>query len=699
MRKKSILKQLLIPMMTIAVALPAVVLVIFTTSYEQEIHSKNKQLSGLIAGEIAIFMDEAYHINEELADNPSILTMNTDVQTSILARCVERNSYLDQIYIQGTDGMQTGRSSGELADRSTRWWFLQMMEDPQAFISKSYYSVATGMPCASVFFPMYENSTLKGIYAADLKLDFLQELIGEHSDEEDGRISFVIDGEGVVVAHPDLTQVEEQYNYKDLTCTVAVKDAAGNPAVDEEGNIITQQRPLEISEDLKQVIAEVMNGGNGSRKITYGKNKYYASYTSIPLQGNSDSWSLITLQKKSAAMAMVNRMVAAAAVISLLAAAAVALVVASVSKKLTRPVVAITGLMKGAAEGDFSVPAEENSQTEVGQLAVSYNIMAGRISGAMTRMKDFTKELLQCSDRLHAIEEEIGSTDQAMKEISKGTAAQTLEVSQVVEQIAQMEERFGELKEKSGILLSEAENTMKSGEEGIRGIQELEAQNREVESNVSRSYEKIKHLETHSARIANIVGTISNISSETELLALNASIEAARAGEHGRGFAVVAESIGKLAADSVKATADIEGMIAEFCGEIDDIVTQIEDVKEIMAAQVQAVSKTGDVFHDFKKITEQTGSSAGDMDSLVEEMYGIDRLIVEAAQRISDISKQAEALAGEAAASMDEELKDIQNGLKSLAAVSGEMEQEMGKFKLAGKEAARYCRSYRESGR
>lgn len=682
MRKKSILKQLLIPMMTLAVALPAVVLVIFTTSYEQEIYSKNKQLSSLIAGEIAIFMDEAYHVNEELADNPSILTMNTDIQTSILARCVERNSYLDQIYIQGTDGMQTGRSSGELADRSTRWWFQQMMQDPQAFISKSYYSVATGMPCASVFFPMYENSTLKGVYAADLKLDFLQELIGEHSDEGDGRISFVIDGEGVVVAHPDLTQVEEQYNYKDLTCTVAVKDAAGNPAVDEEGNIITQQRPLEISEDLKQVIEEVMDGGSDSRKVTYDKNKYYASYTSIPLQGNSDSWSLVTLQKKSAAMAMVNRMVAAAAVISLLAAAAVAFVVASVARKLTRPVLAITGLMKGAAEGDFSVPAEENSQTEVGQLAVSYNIMAGRISGALTRIKDFTKELLQCSDRLHAVEEEIGAIDQAMKEISNGTAAQTLEVSQVVERIAQMEERFGNLKGKSGELLRDAKHTIKSGEEGVAGIRELKQQNSHVEEDVSRSYEKIKTLETHSSKISDIIGTINSISSKTELLALNASIEAARAGEHGKGFAVVAESIGKLAADSTQATADIETIIAELCGDIEDIVAHIEEVKKTMAGQVQAVQKVGEIFLDFKKVTEQTSSSAGEMDALIEEMYEIDRSIVSAAHLISDISKKAEDLSAEVTASLEDELKDIQNGVKSLTTVSGGMEQEMGNFKL-----------------
>lgn len=562
-----------------------------------------------------------------------------------------------------------------------------MMEDPRAFISKSYYSVATGMPCASVFFPMYENNTLKGIYAADLKLDFLQDLIGEHSDSQDGRISFVIDGEGVVVAHPDLQQVEEQYNYKDLTCTAAVKDAAGNPETDEDGNIITQQHPLDISEDLKQIIQDVMDGGSDSKKTTYEGETYYAGYASISLQGNSDSWSLITLQKKSAAMAMVHRMVAAAALISLVAAAAVAFIVAVVSRRLTRPVLAITDLMEGAAAGDFSISAEENSQTEVGQLAVSYNIMAGRISGVLLRMKDFTKELLQCSHKLQAMEAKIGSIDQAMKEIASGTSEQTLEVSQVVERIAQMEERFCDLKDKSGNLLRDAQHTIKSGEEGIAGIHELKQQNSQVEKDVSRSYEKIKTLEMHSLKISDIIGTINSISSETELLALNASIEAARAGEQGKGFAVVAESIGKLAAGSTQATMDIESMIDEFCKDMKDIVVYIEEVKKTMAGQVQAVQKVEEIFLDFQRVTGQTSSSAGEMDTLIEEMYEIDRSIVSAAHLISDISKKAEDLSAEVTASLEEEHKDIQNGVESLTAVSGGMEREMGNFKLAAAES------------
>ena len=181
MKRASIFKQLLFPMIAIvcafAICLTGIVVFIFVKSYESEIYGESEDKSQLVSGEIATFLSGAYNVTQELAFNPSILTMKTEIQTPILEDCVKRNSYLELLYIQGRDGMQTGRSSGELADRSTRWWFTQTMEEQKAFVSKSYYSVNTGMPCASIFFPMYREDGLVGIFAADLKLDYLQSII------------------------------------------------------------------------------------------------------------------------------------------------------------------------------------------------------------------------------------------------------------------------------------------------------------------------------------------------------------------------------------------------------------------------------------------------------------------------------------------------------------------------------------------
>ncbi len=689
MKKKSIFRQLLFPLIAIvcalAVCLTGIIAVIFTKTYEDEIYSRGRDKSLLVSNDIATFLDGAYGITEELSVNPSILTMKTEVQTPILTDCVNRNPYLELLYIQGTDGMQTGRSSGELADRSTRWWFVQTMEEQKAFISKSYYSVNTGMPCASIFFPMYKDRKLTGIFAVDLKLDYLQSLIEEFSDMEQGEYSFVIDGEGVVVAHPDSTQIEELYNYRLMTKTVSKKDEAGQPLLDADGGIITEEQSITVSEDYQKIISEVMAGNSGSRKIKNDGEAYFVSYASIPLKGQSDSWSVITLHKETSAMAVVYQILIIAIIVALLIIAAAVLVIALLAHRLTKPIVSITELIKNASDGDFTMQAAENSRNEIGTLSKSFNKMTAKISSILSKITGITGEVVQSSGRLKNIEADADSISRAVREISYGTETQNSEINQVFMRAETLEESFGQLQEKSSLLLTDAQNTIQSGEKGMLSVTELTEQNEAASRGMAVSFEKIRSLEEQSQKISGILSTINEISSQTGLLALNASIEAARAGEQGRGFSVVAESIGKLAADSTAATADIEKIIGELCRDISDTVGNIETIRASIERQTDAVGKVRETFADFHTLAEKTKESVSSMEELVGEMHESNRYVVHAVERIRDISTNTAELTDKAADSLEEQLLGIRNvadRIDTLSLVSTEMQQEMTKFKL-----------------
>lgn len=689
MRKKSIFRQLLLPMVAIvcamAAALVTIILSVFSQSYEKEVYQRSEDKSNLMAGEIRTFLDGAYGITEELAVNPSILTMDTQIQTPILEDCVNRNTYLELLYIQGTDGMQTGRSGGTLADRSTRWWFIEVMEEQKPFISKSYYSVNTGMPCASIFFPMYRNGQLIGVFAADLKLDYLQTLIETYSDTENGEYSFIIDGEGVVVAHPDSVQIEEQYNYKTLIKTVSDKNTDGTVKKDADGNIITKEEPFELSEEYSALISGVMAGNSGSAKIKNVDGEYYVSYTPIEVKGESDSWSILTVKKSSDAMALVNNFIVIAVGISIVAILVAVIIITMLARKLTTPIVKLTQLIGDASEGNFTVRADESSRNELGTLAKSFNDMTQKVADILSKITTFTGQVVQSGGQMKVLEECNSDIQEKINEITKGAAGQTQDAEKVVVRAAELEEKFQELAEKGRGMAQDAKNTQDSSVAGEAVIEELHEHSGQTALMMEESYQRIMALNEQSQKISNIVNTINEISSQTSLLALNASIEAARAGEAGRGFAVVAESIGKLASDSGNATADIEKIIQSLCTEISGTVGTIEKIKDSFQIQTEAVGKVGDTFADFKGLADTTLANVDDINELIEQMHKLDRSMVHAAERIRDISHNTADLSENMVVTLEsqtESISQVAERIANLTKVSEEVEHDMTKFQL-----------------
>ncbi len=673
---------MLLPMMAVVTLLAAVlvtmIVIFFTSFYEKEMQSRNKERAELLSESIRIFVDGAYNVAEELAVNPSILSMQTEQQTPILENCVARNPYFELLYVQGADGMQTGRSVGELADRSLRWWFLQTMESKKPFVSKSYYSVSTGMPCASIFFPMYKEDTIIGIFAADLKLDYLQDMMKEYSNTQYKEVSFVIDGEGIVVAHPDSVQIEEQYNYKTLMKTISKKDANGQVLKDANGDIVTEEQSFELSQEFQDVIQSVMAGGDGVGEISNQKKEYYISYAPISLKGESDSWSVITMQEKSSATALVNRMVLLLISIVLLFITAAAVVITILAKRLTEPIIRLNHLAGSVAEGDFSIRADENSRNELGMLSKSFNSMIAKISGVLNRLTAFSAEVVQSSGHLDDIERNIGIINESVHQISKGTEEQRQDAEQVLLRTSEMIEEFEQLMEQSRKVMADSEYAIEAGANGIKNIEELSRCNTITIEKMESTYEMVMHLEEQSKQVSEIIDTMNQISSKIKLLSFNAGIEAARSGEQGKGFMVVAKSIGSLASDSAEATLNIEQIIRMFCTEIENMVKDMVQMKEDIGNQSDAVTEAGQIFSEFKEMNGRIAESVQEMEVMVQNMHKINQFIAEAVERIRDVSQNTAQLTEKSSVSLQEQydgIRVVAERVKNLSEVSSDTEQ------------------------
>ena len=202
-----------------------------------------------------------------------------------------------------------------------------------------------------------------------------------------------------------------------------------------------------------------------------------------------------------------------------------------------------------------------------------------------------------------------------------------------------------------GAVASSVEELHASSQEVGRQANDAHALVNNAVEKADEADQRFARLSASATRISEIVGLIAGISSQTSLLALNASIEAARAGENGRGFAVVAIEVKSLSQRTGAATRDISGQIAEIEGaaraavgamkEVRDIIARISGIAGAVALssgqQVEAIEEIGRSAHSAAK---GAASLDGSVDLFTGAMSEADLV----AENVSNQSRQVSAL-------------------------------------------------------
>jgi len=583
---------------------------VYSKSYEKQIITENERQALYVSRQLQSFINTAYKEIEELAFNSDVITMETQRQTPVFVSAIKRNDYFELVYAQGMDGMQTGRSSGSLGNRKERWWFIQMENIKKPFVSESYYSVGTNMPCASVFYPIMDETNMTGIMAGDIKLSALHDLVVEVSDA--GSYSFILDAKGVVVAHPDSTYQEELYNYAKLTKTVLQKDAAGNSVQNAQGNLVTEEQPFTISESYKTAIADMMSGNTGSAKFKEGGKTIYLSYRQVPLNGSSDPWYALSVRDEAVAMQSRNTVVLVIMGSSIIIILVSFVLIFFIARNISSPIKAIYSALEKVKDGYLTVKVDVKSEDEIGELSGYFNLTIEKIKNLVgtikykinglnhtgfelsANMSKTSEAVRQISSNLDNMEHLMVKQENGAEEAGKAVGVIKTSIDSLNEIIEQQVESVNMSSSAIEEMTANIHSVTQTLMENSRNVGALTEASENGKTGLQTVAQEIRQIAHDSEGLLEINAVMDNIASQTNLLSMNAAIEAAHAGEAGKGFAVVAGEIRKLAESSSNQSKTTATMLKKIKASIDNITKSSDEVLARFGAIDSSVKTVSD---------------------------------------------------------------------------------------------------------
>lgn len=203
------------------------------------------------------------------------------------------------------------------------------------------------------------------------------------------------------------------------------------------------------------------------------------------------------------------------------------------------------------------------------------------ITGAIADSLNYTtEEFRKLVSRIIAAVEQMGHATKNAEDISKGlldaAQKQAREIQEAGEAVQLMTKSIKEVDSSAAQSANVARRTLVATEQGARAVRNTISGMDAIREQIQDTSKRIKRLGESSQEIGEIVDLISDITEQTNVLALNAAIQAASAGEAGRGFSVVAEEVQRLAERSGEATRQIGALVKTIQGDTHDAVAAME---------------------------------------------------------------------------------------------------------------------------
>jgi twitching motility protein PilJ len=312
--------------------------------------------------------------------------------------------------------------------------------------------------------------------------------------------------------------------------------------------------------------------------------------------------------------------------------------------------------MGSLADGDLTVQATVTEDI-TGAIADSVNytieelrVLVGRINSAAAQVTSATESAQATSVKL------LQAAERQSKEIQEAGAS-----------VLKMARAINEVSASASKSVSVARQSLSAAQKGQEAVSNSISGMGEIREQIQETSKRIKRLGESSQEIGEIVELISDITEQTNVLALNAAIQAASAGEAGRGFTVVAEEVQRLAERSAEATKQIAAIVKTIQTDTHDAVAAMEkstvgvvEGAKLSDAAGQALSEIGEVSRRLAQLIEEISvtaqaqaQAAGHVATTMQDILSVTKQTTEGTKQtavsVGQIAKLAQELKGSVA--------------------------------------------------
>ncbi len=534
-------------------------------------------------------------------------------------------------------------------DVTTRPWYIDGIKNPnKVTLIDPYLDARTNEYVITLSRTVSSGDQITGVLSIDISLVNLFDFLSKTEMAFEGE-PFIINGEGFAVAH----STKQGENISDLAI---IRDMLSR---EKEKDFIN----FEFDKKKQVLVYKKIKNANWITGIFFKEKEMYKLADNVR-----------------------NSLLIIAGIILLISVGTIRYI----SLAITRPINHLKVGVEKITKGDLTVQVDVKSKDEIAQLGQQFNEMTHQLSNVISVVNKSSNDVLSSSENLSAVSEEtMASGEQiatAITEIATG-ASRAAEDAEKENQLSQtLGEDLNHVLEKTKDMATTTKETNALNKKGLNQIKELQNSYEVTNDFVHSMGSVITELNEKISMIEKVMETITTISSQTSLLALNASIEAARAGEHGKGFAVVANEVKKLAEQSVFATEDVKKIVQDIQESSQKAVEEMDQTGKIFNKQAEVIQDTNDAF---TQISSCIQSLVASIDSVGEDIKNVSSNkddVLNSIQVMAALAQETAAACEEVSASTDEQERAIQTVAEDAAKLTGlshELQQIVKHFKIS----------------